>query len=365
MKKVVGIILNNSKKNELDIKNIENKGDPHTAIASKYRLIDFPLSNMANSGIRNVAVMLGNYSQKLTEHIGSGKDYGLERNINGLLYLEEDYLTLQGLGTPNDLRDLLKNIDYLTNIKEEYILVSGSNFVANIDYKKIFNEECLEDCDMLLLYKKNDQKLRFVNQVVLNAKGVFEDIYYVTEETVVENLFMDTFFIKKEVLIQMLRAANRSGILCMNAFLRKVKREITIKAYEYTEFAYYIDSPKSYYEANMAFLDQKIWQQIFNVSRRLIYTKNSDLPPTAYGPRAVVENSLLTSGDEIYGQVKNSVIFRNVKILDNSTIENCIIGDNSIIEENVHLKNIIIEPNCRISSNTTLISSPENPMVIN
>ncbi|NCC70795.1 hypothetical protein EOM09_04385 [bacterium] len=62
--------------------------------------------------------------------------------------------------------------------------------------------------------------------------------------------------------------------------------------------------------------------------------------------------------------VKNSVIFRNVKIQKNAVVENCIIGDNSIVEEGVHLKNIILEADCRISRDTTLISSPENPMII-
>ena len=356
MKRFVGMIINRGR--------AESKRGPYTPIASKYRLIDFPLSNMVNAGVKNVGIVMSDSSQKLAEHLGSGKDWGLERNVNGLFLLEGDYFTLQTHDLSNDLRDLLKNIEFLMNLKEEYVLVSGCNFIANIDYQSIFREKCMDKCDILMLYKKNTEVLQNVNKIVLDEKDGFKDIEFVTEPEAVENLFMETYFIRKEVLIGILRTANRSGILSMNQILGIIKDEVQISIHKYSDFAFYIDSPKRYFDANMAFLNQDIWQQVFNNGMRQIFTKNSDYPPTIYGHNAEVRNTLLTSGDQINGYIANSVIFRNVKIEKDAVVENCIIGDNCIIEERVCLKNIIIEPDCRISRDTTLISSVENPMVI-
>lgn len=355
MRRFVGLIVN---------KNRENKGKAITPVASKYRLIDFPLSNMVNAGAKNIGVILDNNSRAISDHLGSGKDWGLERNANGLYFLETDHMTLKNNDASNDLRDLLKNIDFLLNIKEEYVLISGCNFVANIDYQKIFREMCSENCDILLFYKRNKYELHDVNEINIDENGNFQGIEYIKEVKIPENLFMESFFIKKDVLIGLLRTANRSGILCMNELLGKIKEEINISLYEYQDISFYIDGPKRYFEANMAFLNQETWTNIFNNGLRQIFTQNSDYPPTIYGEDSVVSNSLLTSGDQIDGKVKNSVIFRNVKIQKNAVVENCIIGDNSIVEEGVHLKNIILEADCRISKDTTLISSPENPMVI-
>lgn len=355
MVRFVGLIVN---------KNRENKGKPCTPIASKYRLIDFPLSNMVNAGARNIGVILNNNSRDISDHLGSGKDWGLERNANGLYLLERDQMTLNNNNGSNDLRDLLKNIDFLLNIKEEYVLVSGCNFIANIDYQKIFKEMCSEECDLLLFYKKNDQELSGVNEILIEEGKKFKGIKYVRESAVPDLLFMESYFIKKNILISLLRTANRTGIFCMNELLEKIKGEIRISLYEYKDTTFYIDGSKRYFEANMAFLDVVIWTQIFNNGLRQIYTKNSDYPPTIYGPESEVVHSLLTSGDQIDGKVSQSIVFRNVKIERNAKIENCIIGENSIIEEGVYLKNIILEAGCRISKDTTLISSSENPMII-
>lgn len=355
MRRFVGLIVN---------KNRENKGKAITPIASKYRLIDFPLSNMVNAGAKNIGVILDNNSRAISDHLGSGKDWGLERNANGLYFLETDHMTLKNYDASNDLRDLLKNIYFLLNIKEEYVLISGCNFVANIDYQKVFKEMCQKNCDLLLFYKKNTDELFDVNELLIGQDNSFQGIEYLKEPGVPKNLFMESFFIKKDVLIGILRTANRSGIMCLNELLIKIKDEISILLHEYNDISFYIDGPKRYFEANMAFLNQEIWTNIFNNGLRQIYTKNSDYPPTLYGPEAETTNSLLTSGDQIHGKVHNSVLFRNVKIEKNSTVESCIIGENSIVEEGVHLKNIILEENCRISKDTTLISSPENPMVI-
>lgn len=355
MIRFVGLIIN---------KNRESKGKPCTPIASKYRLIDFPLSNMVNAGAKNIGVILNNNSREISDHLGSGKDWGLERNANGLYLLERDQMTLKNQDASNDLRDLLKNIDFLLNIKEEYVLVSGCNFIANIDYQKIFQEMCSNDCDLLLFYKKNNQELSDVNEILVDKEKKFQGIKYVSEVAHLDLLFMESYFIKKNILMSLLRTANRTGIFCMNELLEKIKEEIKISLFEYKETSFYIDGSKRYFQANMAFLDVEIWTSIFNNGLRQIYTKNSDYPPTIYGPESEVTNSLLTSGDQIDGKVSKSIIFRNVKIEKNAKIENCIIGENSIVEEGVYLKNIILEAGCRISKDTSLISSSENPMII-
>lgn len=355
MKRFAGIIVN---------KNREDKGNLDTPVASKYRLIDFPLSNMVNAGAKNIGIVAGNNSNILSDHIGSGRDWGLQRIPGGLSFLEAERMTLGKQNASNDLRDLLKNIDFILNTKEEYLLLSGGNFVANIDFQKIFTERCLDECDFLILALENKQEVSDVNEVIFNEKGDFELLRYVEGPARPQYLFMESLFVRKDILLGMLRTASRSGIYCMNELLYKLRRDINIKVLLYDDICFYIDSPKRYFDANMAFLDQKIWTSIFNNGYRQIFTKNSDHPPSIYGSQALVQNSLITSGDHIRGQVKNSVVFRNVKIDRDSLIENCIIGENSIIEKGVHMKNVILAANCRIGKNSSLLGSPDEPMVI-
>ena len=273
-------------------------------------------------------------------------------------------MTLGKQNASNDLRDLLKNIDFILNIKEDYVLLSGGNFLANIDFQEIFRRKCFNECDFLLLYVKNDQELADVNEVLLDEDGNFKEIRYVEEKSKPSYLFMESLFVRKDILLGMLRTASRSGIYCMNELLFRLKDEINIRALLYDDVYFYIDSAKRYFDANMAFLNQEIWTGIFNNGYRQIFTKNSDHPPSIYGSKARVSNSLITSGDHIRGQVKNSVIFRNVKIDRGAKVENCVIGENSVIEKGVQMKNIILEANCRIGRDSSLISRPDDPMLI-
>ena len=138
-----------------------------------------------------------------------------------------------------------------------------------------------------------------------------------------------------------------------NVMAAKVN-QLRIYGYEHKEFVMLMNGTDSYFNANMALLDINVRRSLFN-KERPIYTKNRDDMPTRYGTKSDVKNSIIGDGCVINGTVKNSILFRGVKVEKGAVIENCILMQETKVGENAHLSNVISDKNAQIEDKKQLV----------
>lgn len=350
--------------NEDQIKSItKNRPLASIPIGGRYRIIDFTLSNLVNSGIRNVGILTQSKSRSLIDHLGSGKPWDLDRKLNGLFIFNYS----MGSSYLNDIEMLKNNLEYLYRSKEDKVILTCSFMIANLSYIDAAEFHEKSGRDITIIYKKiKDGKLNFKDRNVLsldnnnNVLGVGKNIG--TKDEL--NISMDMFIMNKKVLIDILNKCIETGYWgSIREWIYKSIEELDVNAFEFNGYLQCVNSINSYYRANMDMLNLDINKELF-FKNGLIYTKVKDEAPTKYVNGSTVLNGLISNGCIIKGNIKNSVISRRVVVEENVEIENCIIMQNCIIKKGSRLKNVIIDKNIIIEENSELKGDLEFPLVI-
>lgn len=332
-------------------------------IAGKYRIIDFVLSNMTNSGIECIGIFTKNKSRSLMDHLTNGRPWDLHRKKDGLKVFNfgdnEPYY--------EDVHNFLDNIAFVKYSRKEYVLLAPSYMMCNINYSDIIREHKKSENDITVIYKEaNNADKSFIDCDVLNIDennriiSVGENL----GEKKNTNISMEMYLMKTELFIDIVYDSIRSGEY------RKVKQFIhskldTLKVYAYKFDGYLscINTLEEYYKTNMNFLDTDISKEIF-CNKDLIYTKPKDCAPTLYTEESKVKNSIIANGSYIEGEVEDSIIGRSVHVAKGVKLKGCIVMQNAIINSGSELNNIVIEKGMEIGENEKYIGTKEFPMVM-
>ena len=362
LKNYIGILMLNEQ--EDNIKSL-TKSRPIASIpiGGRYRIIDFVLSNMVNSGIHNVGIFTNTKSRSLVDHLGSGKPWDLDRKINGLFLFNLTSERLQ-LG---DIDVLRENMEYIYRTKQEYVIMSSSYMLCNIDYNEAAKYHEKSGSDITVLYKKtNNGKKQYVNcsTVYINEENKVLSIgkNIGTEDKL--NISMEMFIMKKSTLITIVNKCIQTGYHnSIKAAIYNYVSILNVNAYEFKGYLQCVNSIQNYYKTSMDMLNAKITKELF-YNKGLIYTKSKDEAPTKYFDGAKVNNSLISNGCILKGKIDKSVISRRVIVEEGAEVKNCIIFQNCEIKKGCKLTNVIIDKNTIISENTVLEGDEEFPVVI-
>lgn len=362
LKNYIGMLMLNEK--EDNIKSLtKTRPIASIPIGGRYRIVDFVLSNMVNSGIYNIGVFTNAKSRSLVDHLGSGKPWDLDRKINGLFLFNH---TSEG----SQLRDidiLSDNMEYIYRTKQDYVIISSSYMLCNMDYNAAAKYHEESGSDITLLYKKTTNgKKHYVNCSTL----------YINEENKVLsvgknigaeeklNISMEMFIMKKTTLIAIINNCIQTGYHnSLKAAIYNSVSEFNVNAHEFKGYVQCINSVKNYYKTSMQMLNGKVTKELF-FSNGLIYTKSKDEAPTKYFNGSKINNALISNGCILKGSIENSIISRRVTIHEGVEIKNCIIFQNCEIKKGCKLTNVIIDKNTIISENTVLKGDEEFPVVI-
>lgn len=361
LKNYMGIILLNE--DEDNIKRL-TKNRPLASIpfGGRYRIIDFALSNLVNSGMTNIGIFTDGKTRSLMDHLGSGKPWDLSRKINGLFIFNFGYSGKY----INEIETLKNNIEYFYKSKEKYVIVSSSYMVCNIDYKAAAAYHENSGADITIIYKNVDNgKTSFINCDVLNLQG--DKVLSVGKNIGTHdnnNISMEMFIMKKEVLINLVLQCIKTGHYdSVKEAIHKSLNNLFVNSYRFDGYLSCINTIKAYYKANSDLLDLKINRELFS-ENGTIFTKTQDEAPTKYTKNSTVENSLIANGCIIEGNIKNSIIFRRVKIHKDAEINNCIVMQNCEIKSGAKLTNIVIDKGIVIEEGKELKGDLELPLVI-
>ena len=331
----------------------------------RYRIIDFALSNMVNSGISTVGLMTNNNYRSLIDHIGSGKDWDLARKDGGIILLPPFSEKHDKLYTTR-LEALGSLTGFLSRRKEKYVVLADCDGVAKIDIAKIidYHENKSADITLVTHFGKVGNRKEFM-LVTPDETGRVKELQlspHVKDGTK-ENIFINIMVINRQFLLNIVEDSVTHGFSSFESDIL-VKQLNSLKIYSYDFQGYYagIDSMTAYYKHNMELLDKEVRDELFG--DRDIYTKVRDSAPSKYGESAMVKNSLISDGCVIEGVVENSILFRGVKVGKGTVVRNSIIMQDNIIGENTSLDCVITDKNVVISDSKTLCGCSELPYFI-
>ena len=331
----------------------------------RYRLIDFPLSNMVNSGVAEVGVITKSNYGSLLDHLGSGRDWDLSRKKGGL-HLLPPYSQTGGIYKGR--LDALNNIwSFVEHSTAKYVIMANCDVVTTIDFTDVLDQHINTGADITLIYTKSvfDSEKNHCSTILEfdennNLKDTFVDPQFNGECKIwTEMMIVSKEFLKKIVF----DAASRNLSSFTREILQGRKDEYNIKGYESKEFYTRIDSVHSYFAANEMLLDTENRKALFKENQP-IFTKIGDNGPVKYGLEANVTNSLIADGCIIEGTVENSILFRGVHVGKGTVVKNSVILQSTRIGSKCNISYVITDKNVEISDEKVLTGSESYPLYI-
>ena len=318
-------------------------------VGGRYRLIDFTLSNMVNSGIRDVGIITRSNYQSLMDHLGSGREWDLARKIGGMVLLPPFSRSGSGIYR-GSLEAIAGVLPYIKSVNAKYVVISDTNVMANIDLRKIIDYHIQREADITCVYRHGPLHgdNRDIISFGLAGDGRITDTSIVPSGNGEANVFLNMMVMERQLLIKLVsEVSSHGGYSFSKDVLQDRVDRLRLYGYHQQEYAARIEDLPSYMAANMDLLDASVRAQLYP-RERPIYTKIRDEVPAKYGLSAQVSNSLVADGCIIEGQVENSVIFRGVRIGRGAVIRNSIVMQGSVIGGNVSLDYIIADKNVTI-----------------
>lgn len=332
----------------------------------KYRLIDFPLSSLANANVSNVLMTFNEgETQSVFDHLGSGSEWGLDSFSNRyFVYIQQDFERRKAQGRSY----FEQQINFLRKSKAPYTVLIGSKFISNVDLNAVLRIHKASGKNITTVYKQvapeiaedYDSIIRFDE----NGKASSRYTSQITDLQEKEALSINIFIVNTNWLIEFAQRMESVGEYASLAHLiRRHMSEEETNTYEYTGYMSNVKDTKSYYEANMAMLDSANFTSLLYGSQP-VRTKIKNEVPTYFSENSKVVNSQLGSGCIVEGEVSNSLISRGSKIKEGSIIEDSMIFTDSEIKSGAVIKHAIIDKHVVIENNVRIEGTAGNPVVI-
>lgn len=331
--------------------------------AGRYRLIDFPLSNMGNSGVSEIAIFAGNKYRSLMDHLGTGENWDLKGPHGGLFILPPDWNDPTDI-SKGDLRFFHNNRDYFKRGRADYVLVSSSQFIANTDYTEAFQYHLERGADVTLVSSRMEE-LNTEHELCFRIEATEDGwVTALTNDRQNPELFTGVYIICKDTLMNLVDQciARHQDHFFVHGIKDRIP-ELKVQTYRDKNHGVFINGIENYFRHNMDLLKEENYRSLF-YRKPFVRTKIGNQPPTTFKENSNVKQSILANGSVINGKVENSILFRGVTVEEGATIKNSIIMQRCKIESGVYLENVILDKDVKITSNQQLIGSKEKPYVI-
>lgn len=334
----------------------------------RYRIIDFILSNMINSGITNVGIITQNNYHSLMDHLDTGKQWDLDRKHGGLFILPP-YVSQDNRGWyRGEIEAFHSNMSYIRKSPQKYVVLSGSSMVCNLTYQEVMEFHKANNADITVIYKemkkarKEDLSKHTIIKTDENNRVIDMEVKPANPTT--DKLSMEIYIIEKRLFEYLIDECEARGLFDFNkdVLVRNLDK-LKIYGFQYDGYLANIDSIQSYFKHNLELFDPENFYELFQHNGK-IYTKVRDEVPAKYGENAKAENSLVADGCIINGQVENCVLFRGVKVAEGAVVKNSVIMQDAEIQEKVVLENVILDKDVIIRKGKHLVGQECYPVVI-
>jgi glucose-1-phosphate adenylyltransferase len=336
-----------------------------TSFGGRYRLLDFALSSIVNSGIRTIGLVTPRYYRSILDHLGGGKDWFLDRKAGGLAILPGAIHGLTSHKINFRMRDIELNVEYLRKNFADNVLISRCNQVFNFNYSDALEFHNKNKADITLIYKipeRSTDRHGKIRLLLDEAQQVYEIKQEESEELKVP-YFINQLIIRRKVLLDIIHGYKSLETVDLIQPIAENVQTLKVYGFPFSGYVQTIHTVQDYFERNMDLLDQEIREKLFWGPDR-IHTKVRDNPPTKHGSQARVRNSLISSGCQIEGDVENSVISRCVVIEPGAQIKNCIIMQRCTIRAGTVLEYVVMDKFTEVKPGNVLKGNRDYPLVI-
>lgn len=331
---------------------------------ARYRLIDFALSSMVNSGISKVGVFAHTKYRSLMDHLGSGKHWDLQHRQSGLFVLPPSTDDIQELSR-GDLYHFYQHRDYFNRSQLEYVVITRSHMVCNIDFERVLEYHLEMAADITVVCKRHEGPLLGkARKVKMNEDGRITAIQDHYGRMASDVSSMEMYIMRKELLLELVETSLAAGQdhLVRHAIFSRLN-QLSVFGYLHEGYLGVVNTLTSYYENNMRLLQTNVWRELF-FQPGLIYTKVKDEPPARYSGGSRVTNSLIANGCLIEGTVINSILFRGVQVRKGAVVKDSIIMQNGIIDTNSQVQYSILDKDVLVEANRDIRGVHSSPFTV-
>ena len=363
MKKIIGIVNLHS---SVEFRGL-TKRRPVASVSflGRYGIIDFALSNLSNSSIDAVGVLIQEKPRSLFKHLGDGHSWNFNSKAGGVsLLYNEKYAN--NMKYNHDINNLIENIAFLENNLSDYVVIAPAHIIATIDYSKVVEAHEKSGAEVTMVYKHIlDANISYVGEQSLTIKDSIVKGIETNKGVKKEcDICLQTYIINTKTLLQIMQQAKQiSSFFTLKDVISYVCDERKVYAYEYKGYARCIDSLHAYYKYSLELLNVDVYSQVFS-AKWPIYTITNDTQPTKYLKNSDVKKSFVANGAIIDGVVENSIVGREVVIGKGAVVKNCIIFNGSKIAEGAVLENVIIDKSANIEKQIELSGNIDEPLYI-
>ena len=338
--------------------------------ACRYRLIDFCLSNMVNANISNISIVANYNYRSLVEHIGSGKDWDLARRERGINMISPfQTMTSSSQSIFSTKLEALKSMkEYISEFKEEYVVLMDSHSVLNIDLKRVINEHEKSGAAITIVTKRiqPDFTSKTPKMLISENSGKIYDIVMGTSYNPKNTeLSLDIFVMKTAYLRKIIEEADAYSLHSLTNMLLTSYKHSFYKSFCFEEYVASVCGFIDYYKCSMELItSEKARDSLLAKKEFPIFTRVHNSAPTVHKVTAKIENSLIADECVIEGTVINSVIFRGVHIGKNSIVRDSILFHGTYVEDNVQLSYIVTDKNVHVTKSVKLSGNENMPFYV-
>lgn len=365
----VGLIFSNIHDNNIpELTKMRTLGS--VPFGGRYRLVDFALSSMVNSGITKIGIVTHNNYQSLMDHLGNGKDWDLARRSGGIKILPPYISAFENAASnkyySSRLEALLGTVNFFNRCNEDYVVMSDCDVICNVDLNDVIEQHIRTEADITFVTKMTTHSSHeTVSVVECDKDGIITDIVDRKNVSKKSRVYINIMVLKRTYLLTVLEIAISRGY---TSFMRDVVRK-NIKKEKYMIYDYqgcyaHIGSMESYFDCSMQLLESETREQLFGIKNRPVLTKIRNSAPTRYCDGAKVSNSVVAEGCVIEGTVENSIIFRGVHVGKGAVVKNCILFQDTYVCQNAELNCVITDKNVMIKDKRKLSGHQTMPFYI-
>jgi glucose-1-phosphate adenylyltransferase len=367
MTNTMGLILSGWRKPELkDLSYIRSVSA--IPFGGKYRAIDFILSNMVNSGIKNVGVLTQYSFRSLMDHLGAGKEWDLDRRYDGLFIFPPSLSDDESGWYKGSADAMYHNLSFLKRSNEDYVVISQGNSIFKMQMDEMLEYHIESNADITLAYRKmydySREDLSRLGIIKLDENNRVADLQEKPLNPQSDLASIGLYMIKRTLLISLLEECIAHGDydFVKDIMIKKLGK-LNIYGYEFKGYWRNISSVRNYYRCSMDMLNPAVREELF-ITNGKIYTKVKDEAPAKYNEEAEVRNSIIADGCFIEGVVEDSVLFRGVTVAKGAVVRNSIVMQGAFIEENASINYVILDKNVVLSKGKYLKGEYDYPVVV-
>lgn len=322
----------------------------------RYRLVDFPLSNMSNSGIEDIHIHLKNRPRSVISHVGLGRQYNINPKRGGVKILYgENFPESEFYNT--DVASFRANLRDINKSTKEYVVIAPSYMLCSIDYSEVVDAHVASGADITVVYKTvDDAKERFIdcNTVEINKqKGIlgFEKNRgaYKTR-----NVSLDTYVLSKKLFLELIEdAAKTSALYWFVDIVNDKCAELDVRGFQYKGYLAAITDLTSYYKTNMELIDPAVAEELFKEEWPIL-TRTNDSAPSMYLKDSKVRRSVVSNGCHIEGEVENTIVGRGCTIKKGAVVKNAVLMPGVVVGEDAYLDNVVVDKDVTITKVKTV-----------